>query len=367
MFATNHLSLMQMKRMPILPSIHCSVTTFFIIKFFQHTKMNDKEHVKHTQESLVGSDGMYNLSGLNFDVDRLWSGSKSLTAIAHVVCGIKAYQAGKETPQQTEEDEEKKIFTATKKIDDTFIQCVVGDDFHRYVFLCEPEMYLPYGKWLAEPRESAPFFDDEKIILRRTADSLIATLDDQKRINLHNVYNIGKGDDAFHLKYILALLNSTLMNFIYGFIVQEGGRLFPEVKKANLAKLPIKEATDVKQQPFIALVDKMLSLQMDLSEKRKRFHRRLLENLKIVKITNALERFYELEFGELCAELTKQKRFLSLREHDAWGKYFERCKTECLSLSSQIVSVDHEIDRLVYALYGLTPEEIALIEGTASE
>ena len=37
-------------------------------------------------------------------------------------------------------------------------------------------MYLSYGEWLAEPRKKAPFFDDEKIILRQTADSLICLL-----------------------------------------------------------------------------------------------------------------------------------------------------------------------------------------------
>ena len=32
-------------------------------------------------------------------------------------------------------------------------------------------------------------------------------------------------------------------------------------------------------------------------------------------------------------------------------------------LQRQITATDHEIDQLVYALYGLTAEEIAIVEG----
>ena len=41
-----------------------------------------------------------------------------------------------------------------------------------------------------------------------------------------------------------------------------------------------------------------------------------------------------------------------------------RTKHERTSLARQIEHTDAEIDRLVYALYGLSEEEIALVEGT---
>lgn len=104
------------------------------------------------------------------------------------------------------------------------------------------------------------------------------------------------------------------------------------------------EILNGERQNSIDLADRMLALNVELSEKRQRFHRRLKENLGIEKITNSLERFEELEFGELCVELAKQKRLLSLREQDAWGKYFERCKTECRSLSAQIASLDQTVE-----------------------
>ncbi|MCL2844846.1 MAG: Eco57I restriction-modification methylase domain-containing protein [Chitinivibrionia bacterium] len=210
-------------------------------------------------EEFFNQDGTYNLNSSEFNIQELYTNTVSLTSATNVIVGIKAYQKGKGNPKQTEHTVENKIFTATTKINDTYIPCIIGKDFHRYCLLNSPAMFLSYGKWLAEPRETAPFFDDEKIVLRQTSDCLIAHLETNKYINLNNVYNIGKIDETFSLKYLLALLNSRLLNSVYQKIAQEKGRLFAEVKKVNLGKLPIKKVPLSEQQPFIALVDEILS------------------------------------------------------------------------------------------------------------
>jgi len=43
-----------------------------------------------------------------------------------------------------------------------------------------------------------------------------------------------------------------------------------------------------------------------------------------------------------------------------------RTAHEQTSLQRQITATDGQIDRLVYELYGLTAEEIAIVEGAAS-
>lgn len=43
--------------------------------------------------------------------------------------------------------------------------------------------------------------------------------------------------------------------------------------------------------------------------------------------------------------------------------FFTKYQSACNDLSAQIAATDKEIDALVYALYGLTEEEIAIIEG----
>ncbi len=40
-------------------------------------------------------------------------------------------------------------------------------------------------------------------------------------------------------------------------------------------------------------------------------------------------------------------------------------ESEKATLQNAVTATDHHIDQLVYELYGLTPEEIALVEGSA--
>ena len=81
------------------------------------------------------------------------------------------------------------------------------------------------------------------------------------------------------------------------------------------------------------------------------------------KITAALERFDEADFAALLAELKKQKISLTLIQKDEWEDYFTQYKAACNTLTTQIAATDKEIDRMVYELYGLTPDEIKIVEG----
>jgi hypothetical protein len=135
-----------------------------------------------------------------------------------------------------------------------------------------------------------------------------------------------------------------------------------------LRLFPIKELSPEQQQPFIALADQMLLLNADIQTKRQRFLNRLSDNFTIDKglqplvITNALEHFDTLEFKQFLAELKKQKITLSLKQQDEWEKYFNDYKSECSNFVNQIEATDKEIDKMVYALYGLTEEEVGIIE-----
>lgn len=109
--------------------------------------------------------------------------------------------------------------------------------------------------------------------------------------------------------------------------------------------------------------DQMLSLHSQLQQKRQRFLHRLQEGLDVDKITTALEHFDEIDFKTFVAELKKQKISLTLTQQDEWEDYFNQYKDDCNSLSAQIETTDKEIDHLVYELYGLTEDEIKVVEG----
>jgi competence protein ComGF len=70
-----------------------------------------------------------------------------------------------------------------------------------------------------------------------------------------------------------------------------------------------------------------------------------------------------LDFKQLLVVLKKQKITLSLKQQDEWEEYFNEYKTECTNLVNQINTTDKEIDGMVYGLYGLTEEEVRIIEG----
>ena len=67
-------------------------------------------------------------------------------------------------------------------------------------------------------------------------------------------------------------------------------------------------------------------------------------------------------FSEFIKELTKQKVKLSLSEESEWEEFFTQESKKVLELKSSIDKTDKEIDMMVYELYGLTDEEIKIIE-----
>ncbi len=130
----------------------------------------------------------------------------------------------------------------------------------------------------------------------------------------------------------------------------------------NLRNTYIKPISIEWQQPFVALADKMISLNQQLQDKRSRFLRRLMENIEGVKITTALQAFDRLTFVDFTKELKKQKIRLSPLEQDQWEEYFSHYTAQCSELISQIEETDQEIDLRVYHLYGLTYEEVRMVD-----
>ena len=75
-----------------------------------------------------------------------------------------------------------------------------------------------------------------------------------------------------------------------------------------------------------------------------------------------LETFYTLDFGDFIQELKKQKVTLSKKDEFELLSLFEDQKTQAAALRQEIEKTDKEIDKMVSALYGLTEEEIKIVE-----
>jgi hypothetical protein len=53
---------------------------------------------------------------------------------------------------------------------------------------------------------------------------------------------------------------------------------------------------------------------------------------------------------------------MSLFQHSVLTKYLKEANEKAQTLKSEIDKTNHEIDRMVYELYGLTEEEIGIVE-----
>jgi adenine-specific DNA-methyltransferase len=105
-----------------------------------------------------------------------------------------------------------------------------------------------------------------KLLLRKTGDSLIATYDNKGYYHLDNLHSIVLANKDFNLKYILAILNSNLMNHYYHLISLELGRIMAQTDIETIEQLPIKKASKNTQRGIAKLVDKILLMNEQLQK-----------------------------------------------------------------------------------------------------
>lgn len=192
-----------------------------------------------------------------------------------------------------------------------------GGEFNKFTKIYWEGRYIKYDKKIEynpKPKQDHPFncqlrekeiFEQKvKILSRQTSNRLIMTLDQNRyytRNSVHNIYPKDGGKDL-NIKYVLAVLNSSLLDYIYIKSTQEIGKVHPQVHISDLRKLPIKKVSMDEQQPIIGLVDRILAITED-------------------------EQYLENPIKQ-----NKVKEFMC------------------------------QIDQIVYKLYGLTKEEIKIVE-----
>lgn len=158
------------------------------------------------------------------------------------------------------------------------------------------------------------------------------------------------------------ILNSKLINwYSYRFIYAKAIRTM-HFDNAITNRIPI--PVSFNQQPFIDKADAMLQLNKDLQVQTQKFISILQSDFQLEKPSKKIEEFYSLDWSDFNKELQKNKITLLGVSKDDWFDRFERFKKQALELKSQIDQTDKEIDRMVYELYGLTEEEIQIVENS---
>ncbi len=193
-------------------------------------------------------------------IDSIEKDKLLLKDISDVKSGLKAYELGKGKPEQTKEMKEKRIYHSSIKIDDTYIKYLDGKDVCRYYLKWSGE-YLKYGKNLAAQRGDFDLFSTPRILVRQIPSkppySINACFVEDTILNDLNSMNII--NIKFYPKFVLAILNSSLMTFWF---IHKFGKLqrgiFPQFKINELEIFPIVDISKEQQIPFIEIVDKII-------------------------------------------------------------------------------------------------------------
>ena len=188
----------------------------------------------------------------------------------------------------------KKDIFSNKPLTSAYKKCLDGRDVLRWYINWDKKQenrYIEYTKKLHRPREESIFLASEKILMPRKSTKLCCGYDDKQFYALNTAYiclpKMQMINSKIQLKYILAVLNSKLMNYYYQNIYLGWQITIPALKS-----LPIAFNADL-QNVLVKLVDIILS-----------------------------------------------------------------------SREGDITSMEKEIDSIVYSIYELTAEEIAIIEST---
>jgi len=125
------------------------------------------------------------------------------------------------------------------------------------------------------------------------------------------------------------------------------------------------------------LSDKLIIATSEKNKLINSFQQLLQSKFSIEKPSKKLQNWHNLEFGEFLKELEKARKKvatattrdfspLSLQQESEWMNYFNEQKEKAQNLKSEIDKTDSEIDQMVYKLYGLTEDEIAIVEEATS-
>ena len=244
-------------------------------------------------------------------IEKLASTGRKFNEVSEAVWGIKVYQRGKGKPAQKGTESTSRCFHSDQKSKPTHRKIIGGSEVRRYD-LNWSGGWVDYGPWLAEPRSEDWFHGDRIAIREVTANGDIqAAFTDKPFVFSNSVDGLRtKQKSSVPLQFLLALLSSKLISFYNKNTSANAFKgTFPKVLIKDLLAFPLPRHLEQKRHDrLVALVDKMLVLTPKLRAATDEHTRATLQNA--------------------------------------------------------VTATDNQIDQLVYELYALTPEEIALVEGS---
>ncbi len=240
-------------------------------------------------------------------ISKIEQQKKKINDISEMYSGIKTYEVGKGKPPQTEKIRDEKPFTSDKKKDKSWLPFFDGKHIGRYELLWRNNNWIKYGAWLAAPRDPQNF-EGQKILIRKiTGKTLIATYVAETSYCNTLLFVLKITDNNYSYKSILAILNSLLIGWYFRKKFQiSDDDTFPQIMIRDILQFPIADIDKESDLHLNKLVDQLLNL-------------------------------------------NEQKQQATLH-------------SKVDQLQNRIDYAEQRINEIVYQLYGLTEEEIALVE-----
>ncbi|MBU1677383.1 MAG: Eco57I restriction-modification methylase domain-containing protein, partial [Bacteroidetes bacterium] len=253
---------------------------------------------------------VYSDSKTNSIIQKIRKQKNVLNDFAVISWGVKVYQKGKGEPKQKGFESEQKIFHTERKIKESHKPLLGGSEINRY-YIKWKKGFVDYGTWLAEPRKPH-WFEGERILVREiTAKGIIqATFVNGDFVFSNSVDGIKLKSTILDIKYLLGLLNSTLISFYHSNSSPNAFKgTFPKILLKDLRELPIPPITEdnkILHNDIVKFVDQLLHLNQEKLE--------------------------------------------------------TKLQTKVSQLESKIDYCETRINEIVYQLYGLTEEEIKIVK-----
>ena len=138
---------------------------------------------------------------------------------------------------------------------------------------------------------------------------------------------------------------------------------FPKINVNTLETFPIPEISIEQKILINEQVDSLLKLYSDLNLLTNNFIQLLNNSLSTNIKSRKIQDWPGLTSKDFIAELTKQKVKLSLSQQSEWMTFLTEQQAKAHTIQTVLDQTEREINKLVYQLYGLTNEEITIIEG----
>jgi hypothetical protein len=237
--------------------------------------------------------------------------SATIAHFCFVYNGVKPFELGKGNPPQTKKivTEQPFVVEGKRPAGKDWLPLLRGSLIQRYSLLWQKDYWIKYGPWLAAPRDQRIFDADDKIMVRQTGDRIIAARIPAGFIARNNLHILICRPDV-DARFILAILNSRLTDFVYSIMNPEKGEALAEVKKMHVEQLPVKTIDDPRSRD---LVPKIIICVDQISE-----------------LTSALQK--------------------------------ARSPQDQANIQRRIDAADHQLNQLVYRLFGLSETDIQTIE-----